>query len=217
MPIIITGIDVRRFVIAINPISGTKDKEQLMQRLAERCGQAAIPFEFLFTNPEGNYPGLLQQVQNGEVTDVVVCGGDGTINQIAGSLLGMDIPIGIIPMGSGNGLALSAGISKDPDEAMDIIIKGRSQWVDGFFINDRFSCMLCGLGFDAQVAHEFAKEKKRGLNTYIKQTIQQFTTAPSYNFTLHINDTEINTDAFFISIANSNQFCLLYTSPSPRD
>jgi diacylglycerol kinase family enzyme len=66
--------------------------------------------------------------------------------------------------------------------------------------------MLCGLGFDAQVAHDFANSPKRGLATYVKKTVQNFLTSKTYPFVLTTTDKEIRTDAFFISIANSNQF-----------
>mgnify|MGYP003449584418 FL=1 len=66
--------------------------------------------------------------------------------------------------------------------------------------------MLCGLGFDAQVAHDFASQSTRGLATYIRQTVKNFFTAHAYPFTLHINGKKLEADAFFISIANSNQF-----------
>ena len=66
--------------------------------------------------------------------------------------------------------------------------------------------MLCGLGFDAQVAHAFAADPNRGLNTYIKKSVQHFFSATAYPFTLHFRDAMLDTEAFFISIANSNQF-----------
>lgn len=66
--------------------------------------------------------------------------------------------------------------------------------------------MLCGLGFDAQVAHDFAQQKKRGLATYVKQSIKNFFSAKTYPFGLSVDGNVINTEAFFISIANSNQF-----------
>ena len=66
--------------------------------------------------------------------------------------------------------------------------------------------MLCGLGFDAQVAHDFAVQGKRGLMTYIKQTISNFFAAKSYSFDIVNQGKSFNTDAYFISIANSNQF-----------
>ena len=66
--------------------------------------------------------------------------------------------------------------------------------------------MLCGVGFDAQVAHDFARQKKRGLATYVKQSTRNFIKAQPYPFGLSVNGDAFTTDAFFISIANSNQF-----------
>ena len=66
--------------------------------------------------------------------------------------------------------------------------------------------LLCGLGFDALVAHEFAQHSSRGLLTYVKLSLKNFFTAPFYPFIIEANNTTINADAFFISIANSNQF-----------
>src|SRR6185503_1245834 len=99
-----------------------------------------------------------------------------------------------------------AGISKEPLKALDIIFKSRSKSVDGFVINDHFSCMLSGIGFDAKVAHEFARQPKRGLTTYVKQVIRNFFSAKTYPFGIQMADNSFAIDAFFISIANSNQF-----------
>ncbi|MEO7488421.1 MAG: diacylglycerol kinase, partial [Ferruginibacter sp.] len=75
-----------------------------------------------------------------------------------------------------------------------------------FFINDRFSCMLCGLGFDAQVAHDFSRQPKRGLATYIKQTLINFLHIRPWQFEITNKGKSFTASAFFISIANSNQF-----------
>ena len=81
---------------------------------------------------------------------------------------------GIIPMGSGNGLALAAKIPKQTGRALDIIFKGAASPTDAFYINEKFSCTLCGIGFDAAVAHEFAKQKTRGLQTISRISTMQF-------------------------------------------
>jgi len=128
------------------------------------------------------------------------------VSQVVGGLLDFNLNFGVIPCGSGNGLALTAGISKKPETALDIVFNGKPSIVDGLMINDSFSCMLCGLGFDAKVAHEFAKQPKRGLGTYASVIRKNFFSAPSYRFELHSNGIRFTTDAFFISIANSNQF-----------
>ena len=196
----------RNFIYFINPISGTKNKDALLQLIEQRTRKQNIPYQILHTNASGDYSYLKEKISKEKITDIIICGGDGTVNQVAGSLLGVGINIGIIPMGSGNGLALAAGIPVKSTKALDVIFKGKASYIDSFYINSSFSCMLCGLGFDALVAHEFAKHPSRGLLTYVKLSLKNFFTAPFYPFIIEANNTTINADAFFISIANSNQF-----------
>ena len=196
----------RNFIYFINPISGTKNKNALLKLIEQRTNEQQIPFQVMHTNAAGDYIFLKEKIRKENITDIIVCGGDGTINQVVAALLNEDINIGIIPMGSGNGLALTAGISRNASKALDIIFKGNASYIDGFKINNHFSCMLCGLGFDAKVAHEFAAHASRGLLTYIKLSINNFFTAKTYPFGIELNNTIIKSNAFFISIANSNQF-----------
>ncbi len=201
-----TSVMKRHLVFLVNPISGTGDKHRLTDLIRKKTTLAGLEFTISQTNRNGDYSGLKELINEGKVSDVIICGGDGTVNQVVSGLMNLPVNFGIIPMGSGNGLALAAGIPRNPSKALDIIFKGRAGFIDAFYINDQFSCMLCGLGFDAQVAHDFAQQESRGLATYVRQTIKNFIVAPVYPFTLRVHDTEINTEAFFISIANSNQF-----------
>jgi YegS/Rv2252/BmrU family lipid kinase len=196
----------RKFIYFINPISGTGNKILVLELIKKKTGEQGIPFEILHTNAEGNYAFLIPKIHSEKVTDIIICGGDGTVNQIAKALLGIDINIGIIPMGSGNGLAFAARIPKKTLKALHVIFNGNAVYIDSFYLNKKFSCMLCGLGFDAQVAHDFANQKKRGLGTYIKQSAKNFFIGKTYPFGLSVNGLAFATEAFFISIANSNQF-----------
>lgn len=196
----------RRFLYVINPVSGVRDKSSLQDIIEKKTTARLLPFEVLYTNAEKNYDFLPDKIKTDRITDVIICGGDGTVNQLAEALLGLNIKIGIIPLGSGNGLAFSAKIPVDIIAALDIIFEGKWKMIDAFYINKKFSCMLCGVGFDAQVAHDFAKEKKRGLATYVKQSLKNFVSALPYTFSITANGKSFTTDAFFISIANSNQF-----------
>ncbi|MEP6614997.1 MAG: YegS/Rv2252/BmrU family lipid kinase [Ginsengibacter sp.] len=196
----------RRILYFINPISGPRRKLPIEKLISEKTRGQKIPFEILHANQSGDYPFLRDKVESEKITDVVICGGDGTVNQVAGALVDVDVNIGIIPLGSGNGLAFTAGIPRNPHQALEIIFANKSAFIDAFFIDERFCCMLCGVGFDAQVAHDFAGQKTRGLVTYIRQTLKNFIIAPTYPFDITIKGHTFNTDAFFISIANSNQF-----------
>jgi Sphingosine kinase and enzymes related to eukaryotic diacylglycerol kinase len=196
----------RKIIYLVNPISGTRGKSSLKERITEATTARDIPFQILPTVASGDYSFLQPIIREEQITDVVICGGDGSVNQVVQSLAATQVNFGIIPMGSGNGLALAAGIPKASHKALDIIFTGVPQPTDGFMVNNQFACMLCGLGFDAQIAHEFATQPKRGLGTYASLTTRRFFSAHSYPFIITANNLEFRTDAFFMSIANSNQF-----------
>jgi diacylglycerol kinase (ATP) len=196
----------RRFIYIVNPISGAKEKNSLRELIHAKTWAAGIGFEVYPSSANGDYSFLYPSIEENGVTDIIIAGGDGTINQVINDLRKFDVNFGIIPCGSGNGLAFSAGLVKDPSRSLDTIFKGKALQTDAFTINGKFACMLCGLGFDAQVAHDFAHDPKRGLITYIKKTISNFFTSKAYPFVIKTGGRNISTDSFFISIANSNQF-----------
>lgn len=196
----------RKIIFLVNPISGTAEKKAVVETIEQKTKAASIPYQIFPTVANGDYSFLKHTIEEENITDVVIAGGDGTLNAAINSLRDLNIQFGIIPCGSGNGLALSAGIPKNVSKALDVVFDGNTAPCDAFYINGKFACMLCGIGFDAKVAHEFANAPKRGLTTYIKKTVANFFTAKPYPFTLHLKDQNIETEAFFISIANSNQF-----------
>ena len=178
----------------------------LKDLVKRKTRELKIDFDMAATSPAGNYDHLKRNIRQDGVTDIVICGGDGTVNAVLCGLNGEKVNIGIIPMGSGNGLAFAAKIPRRPADALDLILHGQTSMADAFLINGEFSCMLCGIGFDALVAHEFAREKSRGLQTYIKVSAINFFRAKPYLFEISIKDKTFDTEAFFICVANSNQF-----------
>ena len=196
----------RKIIYLINPISGTAKKDEIRQQIQQITTAKNIPFEIVPTNATGNYDFLKDKIETEKVTDLVMVGGDGTVNQVVNTLQHVAVNFGIIPMGSGNGLAYAAGIPKKPQEAIELLFTGTAKHVDAFLINNQFSCMLSGIGFDAQVAHDFASQNSRGLLTYTKQSLSNFFKAQPYQFEITVNDFTFFSEAFFISIANSNQF-----------
>ncbi len=196
----------RRIIYLINPVAGTRGKQPLETFIIKRTTAAGIDFEIAHSRADGNYDALIKKIKAEKFTDIVVCGGDGTINSVVSATRFLAVNIGIIPMGSGNGLAFAARIPKQPGKALDIIFANHHKPADAFSINEHFSCMLCGIGFDAAVAHDFAKQKKRGLRSYIKVSTQHFFKAKPYRFELQVKNRLIKTNAFFISVANANQF-----------
>lgn len=196
----------RKILFFINPIAGTKNKLNLEETIIYKCREKNISFEILFTSKEGDYDFLREKVKNENITDIAICGGDGSLSPIISSVLNLPVNIGIIPLGSGNGLARTAQIPNSVEKAIDTILIGKSECTDAFSINKKLSVHVCGLGFDAKVAHDFAEGKTRGLHAYTKIAIKNFLSAKTYPFTIEVDEKRINVNAFFICIANSNQF-----------
>ncbi len=196
----------RKILFFINPVSGTKDKLFLEKKIIKKCEEKNIFFEILFTSKEGDYNFLFEKINSENITDIIISGGDGSIRAIVSATLKMPINIGIIPLGSGNGLARTAGIPKSVDKAIDVILEGKSSATDVFLINNQLSTHVCGLGFDAKVAHDFAEAKSRGLTSYTKIALKNFRSANTFLFSIEAGGKKFEVEAFLICIANSNQF-----------
>lgn len=197
---------MRKIIYLVNPKSGTQKKELIIKQIEKETKVVDIPYEILHTNAEGNYEFVKDKIEAENITDIVMIGGDGTVNQVTNALKSCDVNFGIIPVGSGNGLARAAQIPMETKAALALIFTGNAKYIDAFKVNNHYSCMLSGVGFDAQVAHDFSTKASRGLLTYTQQSIINFFKAHPYQFEIIIDNFSFFTDAYFISIANSNQF-----------
>ena len=196
----------RKMIYLVNPKSGTAKKETIIKLVEKETTAMGFSFEIIHTNAEGNYDFVKDKIEEEGITDVIIIGGDGTVNQVIKALQYCHVNFGIIPVGSGNGLARAANIPMKSRAALALIFAGKSKYIDAFTVNHHFSCMLSGVGFDAQVAHDFSTKASRGLLTYTQQSIMHYFKAQPYQFEVTMGDISFFTDAFFISIANSNQF-----------
>jgi len=187
----------------INPISG-KGKHQITKEMLHKFFPEDR-LEVAFSEYKKHAVLLTQQaiLQNPDV--IVACGGDGTINEVASCLVGTKIKLGIIPIGSGNGLASNLNISRVVDEALFSIKKGKTVAIDVGKANDQYFFSNIGLGIDALIIKKYEASKKRTLSGYINASLKassQFK-APKAVVSFNGNKTEVN--PFLLFISNSNQ------------
>ncbi len=199
---------VRSFLLLYNPISGKGDTTKILDAYKAIQKKYMQHYYALHeTDKEALYHDVKKVIAQQHITDVIIAGGDGTVNQVVQALHHLPVQFGIVPRGSGNGLALTAGIPKGYAAALTFIIENNaSKPTDAFLINNHFACMLIGLGFDAQVAAEFAESPTRGLATYTKLTIKNYIKAKSYLFSIQSKGVHIEVDSFLTCVSNSNQF-----------
>jgi YegS/Rv2252/BmrU family lipid kinase len=181
----------------LNPNSGTNSPQRRARIVANL---RAIPNSKVWITEHVNHASqLTKQAVNEGAKKIIAIGGDGTINEVASSLLYSSIPLGIIPMGSGNGLARHLGIPLSFTKALDRAINGQQITIDAGKWNDRPFFCTAGLGFDAYVASHFASRGKRGFLNYIYSSlVLLFKYKP-------ISIKEFG-PVFSFTVANANQF-----------
>lgn len=196
----------RKFIFLINPQSGTH-KYALVKSIIEAfIKNHELDAEILETLSTGNYDLIHDRIISDRVTDIIIGGGDGTIHGVMNALFDLPVQFGILPLGSGNGLARTLGIPMSLQKALQLILNGKSIHIDAIEIQDKLSLNVSGLGFDASIAEDFAGRVKRGLLTYTQQSLVQFFKAHPYQFEIQVFGMKFFTEAFLISIANSRQF-----------
>ncbi len=197
----------KRIIFVINPISGGKEKKDFPDIARKHFDEKVHDVQYFFTKYKGHANAIAEKAVSDNEADVVVAvGGDGTINEVASALEGTKVAMGIVPRGSGNGLALSLKIPLDAGKALQTILGGRIIKIDTGVLNDMKFFNMAGLGFDAQISYKFADLKSRGLIGYIRTAFNEITTYKPSVYSLVIDDKSFSKKAFMISIANSSQY-----------
>ncbi|MEJ6981648.1 diacylglycerol kinase family protein [Pedobacter sp. P351] len=190
----------------INPISGGKRKSDFPVFAKTRLDLSLFEPEFVYTEWPTHANELAQGAVESGKDIVVSVGGDGTINEIASALEGSEVIMGIIPFGSGNGLARSMNISLDNEKAIAVINNLNSRRIDSAALNDRKFFNMAGMGFDAHISLKFASLKNRGLKGYISTALTEISSYVPDVYDLIIDGNHFQREAFMISIANSCQY-----------
>jgi len=195
-----------RIGFIINPISGNSNKYNYEDKIASFFANTNIEPIIEFTKKAGDAISFAEKSVESKLDAIVVAGGDGTVNEVVNGIGLSKIPMGIIPSGSGNGLARHLGISMNFRKSLEVIKEGFYQGADLIKINDKYSINVSGVGFDALVSHKFQNLDRRGLVSYVKIIAAEFASYKAKHYKLIIDGREYERDAFLISIANSSQF-----------
>ncbi|MCL7988355.1 diacylglycerol kinase family lipid kinase [Sphingobacterium sp. lm-10] len=196
----------KKILFVINPISGGKRKTAFKKQILETLDLSKFEPTFQQTDHAGHAYELAKQAVLNKYDVVVAVGGDGTINEIGSALAGTDTPLGIIPEGSGNGLALYLGIPLHEAGAIRRINRFDTMTVDTGSVNERFFFNVAGVGFDASVSDKFATDSIRGPIGYLRTVMNLLGSYRSKKYQLSIDGKSYTREAFMISVANSPQY-----------
>lgn len=196
----------KRILFLINPISGVKKKANLAELIPSYFPAEEFIIQIKHTNYAGHAVELAKWAVDLGYSAVVACGGDGTINEIGSVLVGSNTALGIIPLGSGNGLARHLGISLKVKKALRIIAQFSIKLIDTGEVNKRPFIGIAGLGFDAHIGKKFANYGKRGFFSYLKLVLKEYLDFKERTVIIKRKGNKETLSAIMITIANSSQF-----------
>ena len=198
----------KRILFILNPKAGKGKAKEAKRIIEKELDRFENPVEFKFTSKKGEAKKFAEQGSL-EGSDIVVAvGGDGTVNEVATGLMNSNCNLGIIPIGSGNGLARHYKIPFIIQDAIKVILKNHTVSHDAVRINNKFSFNVSGVGFDAHIAHLFDKGSTRGLSGYVKFAINEYFKYDPVPVNIYLTgeNEPITVSPLFISIATTSQF-----------
>lgn len=196
----------KKAVFVINLISGTSDKAAIPGLIDQYIDKTKFEYEIAITQYAGHASEIATKAKDDGVDVVVAVGGDGTVNEVARAIVHSNTALGIIPCGSGNGLARHLLLPLNVRKAIDVINRGEVRQLDYGIINDYPFFCTCGMGFDAFVSMKFAEAGKRGPITYVENVLREGLKYKPETYTIEDDNGTLQYKAFLISCANASQY-----------
>lgn len=195
----------RRILYVVNPHSGLGRKSVIEEEIKERTDATRVDFDIINTTHRGHATEIAL-AHRGRADAIIAVGGDGTVNEVGTGLIGSDTALGVIPCGSGNGLARALDVPLRTASAIDVINECETRPIDALRVGGHYSLNVAGVGFDAYISHLFANKRTRGPLQYMNLIAKEFPTYQSQEYVLDIDGDLFDRTAFLISFANSSQW-----------
>lgn len=197
---------VGRCMMIVNPASGTVSKHRIVPHVCKRLDRLGVKYDVSATRYPGHAVELARKAAADGYDVVIAVGGDGTVNEVATGLVGSATALAIVPTGSGNGLARHLGIPVDVDSSIRVLAKKNVITADYGTANDRpFFCTF-GVGFDAAVSERCARQKRRGILMYLKNTVNEYINFSPEEYVIEANGQVITDRAFLVVACNASQY-----------
>ncbi len=193
-------------LVIINPNSGTRIKPNIPKLTRSILDTDKFDIQIVKTEYAGHAALLTKQAIEDKLSYVIAVGGDGTINEIAKTLAHSSLALGIIPIGSGNGLARHLNIPIDIRDALEIINRERVEAIDYCVANEQLFFTTCGVGFDARVSYKFSKSRFRGGFNYLRSMMIEYLSYRPESYEILIDGETTIEKAFLITCANASQY-----------
>ena len=197
---------MKRIVFIMNPISGTQNKAGIPELIERTLDHEQFSYELRLTEHAGHASEIANEAKEQGVDIVVAIGGDGTVNEVARAIVHSNTALGIMPCGSGNGLARHLLLPMNLKKSIEILNRCEIHELDYGIINGHAFFCTCGMGFDAFVSQKFAEAGKRGPITYVENVLREGLKYKPETYEIQDEQGTTRAKAFLISCANASQY-----------
>ena len=198
-----------RILIITNPVVGIrKEKRAVVERVKAHIEREGGTVDIAFMHDRGDGRAYASRAALEGYDAVYAAGGDGTVNEVASGMVGRVPPFGIIPLGTGNGMARSLGIPTDPDAIIKMLSGQKTRTIDTGIINGQTFLATAGIGFDAAIAAEFNRRRKTitSISQYIAIGVKFYFFTPSERITIKVDGRTITRKVFGLTFSNMPQY-----------
>ena len=201
-----TNSRFQKLLFVINPISGDVDKSNLEAAITMYCQAHQLQFKIFKTSGSNDLEKLKKLLAEYTADAVFAAGGDGTVSLAACAVKNSSCPLGIIPLGSGNGLSKDLGIPQEMDQALELISYHSIKAIDTLELNGHPCFHISDLGFNALVVARYSEAESRGPQTYAFIALQEYLNYDCHEYRVETDSETFEGGAFMITITNSNAF-----------
>ncbi len=197
-----------KILFIINPVSGATSNDEAILLIHKRAASTHTDFKFFYTSSENDDELIQAQLTEYRPDRVVACGGDGTVQVVAKNLMHKKIPMGILPLGSANGLATALGLSEDLEDAVDLLFNNpNTVLLDLLKFNDKHICThLADIGINARMIRNYEANKNRGMLGYARHLLQSIKESALLKYTVKTPNRVYKKEGYMIVIANANMY-----------
>jgi diacylglycerol kinase (ATP) len=195
-----------RTLVVLNPVAGQEDPTRVRRQIGGALAVRGAGFDLVETTAAGDAERMARDAVEKGYRAVVAAGGDGTIAEVITGLAGSEVPLGIIPRGTGNQLAANLGIPADVERAVDVVVNGAPVPIDiGQLSSGRYFALMAGAGWDAELMSACTRELKErwGFGAYLFTGLRSAVTPPSALFHITADGVDIEIRAATVLIANA--------------
>lgn len=197
-----------KILFVMNPVSGGSSNDKAVLLIHEKAAAAHTDFKFLYTSSEDDDHRIQQELVNYKPDRVIACGGDGTVQVVAKNLMKKNVTMGILPLGSANGLATALGLSQRLEDAVDLVFSDtRVIQLDILEFDNRHICThLADIGINARMIKNYEEGGDRGMMGYAKYLLQSIKETPLLQFTIKTPEAEYRKEGYMLVVGNANMY-----------